>query len=327
MIEKKNTNHNSKFMETSQNIIKNLTSRSKPNFSQISKELKITRKTLSTYFDEMKENKIIRQFTVNINPNIRPKLNYVLMEIKTNPQEPHLVEQLKIIPQIVMLDGIFGEFSLVALFIFKDAEEFNRVLIQMDSIMAHSYFKKYQIIETIKVYKTNGIKLENFPPRLNSELDDLDYMILDILRNEQGFSPLSTYEIKDLLHDKYESGTPSQSTIFKRIKRLKKANILLNYAINFCPSKIGYQGKYIVRIKPKDPSKYDHIVRLLEKNNNITDLFRIGEQYGLIAIVRMKNVRDYGEFIKILYETNDIEDTWTNFVLDELIPYTNFLIN
>jgi hypothetical protein len=34
-------------------------------------------------------------------------------------------------------------------------------------------------------------------------------------------------------------------------------------------------------------------------------------------------VEDYGSFIKELYETEDIEDTWTNFVLDELIIYTN----
>ena len=62
----------------------------------------------------------------------------------------------------------------------------------------------------------------------------------------------------------------------------------------------------------------------LENNRKITNLFRIGEQYGLFAIVRVKEVEDYGSFIKELYETEDIEDTWTNFVLDELAEYTNF---
>ena len=64
----------------------------------------------------------------------------------------------------------------------------------------------------------------------------------------------------------------------------------------------------------------------LEKNSFITDLFRIGQQHGLFAIVRVKRVEDYADFIKILYQSDEIEDTLTNFVLDELKAYTNFVI-
>ena len=68
------------------------------------------------------------------------------------------------------------------------------------------------------------------------------------------------------------------------------------------------------------------LARKLEDRIEITDLFRIGEQYGLIAIVRVKKIEVYGNFIKNLYETEDIEDTFTNFVLDELKQFTNFVI-
>ena len=87
-----------------------------------------------------------------------------------------------------------------------------------------------------------------------------------------------------------------------------------------------FKGKYLLRIKPKDTSKYNELALKLEMNKNITDLFRIGEQYGLLAIVRVKNVEDYGDFIRELYLTEEIEDTFTNFVLDELKTYTNFII-
>ena len=90
---------------------------------------------------------------------------------------------------------------------------------------------------------------------------------------------------------------------------------------------IGFKGKFLVRIKPRDPSKYDEIALKLEKNHNITDLFRIGEQYGLFAIVRVKEIENYAIFIKDLYDSGEIEDTYTNFVLDELQPYTNFIIS
>ena len=105
---------------------------------------------------------------------------------------------------------------------------------------------------------------------------------------------------------------------------------LMNLSFNcmkFYPQRIGYKGKYLVRIKPRDPSNFNELAGDLEKNPNITDLFRVGEQYGLFAIVRVKNVEDYGIFIRDLYETEEIEDTWTNFILDELITYTNFKIN
>ena len=114
--------------------------------------------------------------------------------------------------------------------------------------------------------------------------------------------------------------------IYIKIKNLEKSGVILNYSINFCPQKIGYKGKYIVRIKPKDPSKYDLLAKKLEEKNEITDLFRIGTQYGLFAIVRVKRIEDYGNFIRDLFYEEDIEDTFTNFVLDEHIPFTNFII-
>jgi len=301
-------------------LIRKLNSKSKPNISKISKELNITRKTFENNFKKLLKGEIVENFTININPNIEPNLKYVILEIKTNPKEPELVEELLKISQLKMLDGIFGEFSLIALFIFKNSEEFNRVLNNLDLIMSKSYFKKYQIIETIKVYKTNGLELSKIEnPRY--KLDEIDYNILNILLEKQGSKLISTYEIKHLLEEDI-----SQSTVYNRVKNLEESGIILNYSINFCPNKIDFKGKFIVRIKPKNPSKYDNLALKLMKNPHITNLFRIGEQYGLFAIIRVKKIEDYGNFIRKFYETEEIEDTFTNFVLDELKPYTNFII-
>jgi len=302
-------------------LIRKLNSKSKPNISKISKELNITRKTFENNFKKLLKGEIVENFTININPNIEPNLKYVIMEIKTNPKEPELVEELLKILQLKMLDGIFGEFSLIALFIFKNSEEFNRVLNNLDLIMSKSYFKKYQIIETIKIYKTNGLELSKIDLNPQHKLDDIDYNILNILLEKQGSKLISAYEIKHLLEEDI-----SQSTVYNRVKNLEESGIILNYSINFYPNKIDFKGKFIVRVKPKNPSKYDNLALKLIKNPHITDLFRIGEQYGLFAIIRVKEIEDYGNFIRKLYETEEIEDTYTNFVLDELKPYTNFII-
>jgi DNA-binding Lrp family transcriptional regulator len=304
-------------------LLKMLNSRTKPNISKISGALNVSRKTIQNYFNKLKHNNIIKNFTINIHPN---NLKYILLEIKTNPQEPHIVDELLKISQLKSLDGIFGEFSLMAIFCFKSIAEYYKILNIIDNIMANTYFKKYQIIETIKVFKTNGIKLREVIFNSNFLLDELDYLVLEILTENQELKPISTYEIREILKKKYNQDI-SQANIYNKIKKLENSGIILNYAINFCPKRIGFKGKFIVRIKPKDPSKYDEYASKLEAKEEITDLFRIGEQYGLLAIIRVKEIEDYGRIIKNLYETGDIEDTWTNFVLDERKVYTNFVIN
>lgn len=316
-------------------LIKSFNNKSKYVMTKLTQVLGYTRQTLKKRFDDLKTKNIISNFTININPNILPNnLKYVLLEIKTNPKEPELLENLLKISQLKILDGILGEYSLFALLIFHSSEEYYQVLSTIDNIMAQSYFKKYHIIETIKVFKTNGIELFNNGILPDFEIDSIDYVILKILQENQKLKPISTYDIKDIIKGKYKGFLNemnkqeiSQSTIHNRIKKLEKNNVILNYALNFCPNKIGFNGKYLVRIKPKDPSKYNEIALNLEKNSFITDLFRIGEQHGLFAIVRVKKVEDFAEFIKVLYQSDEIEDTFTSFVLDELKAYTNFVIN
>ncbi|MFX1321849.1 MAG: Lrp/AsnC ligand binding domain-containing protein [Promethearchaeota archaeon] len=304
-------------------LIQKLYSKTKPNITKISRELKITRVTFQNRFEQLAREHVIKNFTININPNISPNLKYIILEIKTNPKEPHLVEELQKIPQLKILDGIFGEFSLLTLFIFKDSNEFSQVLDSIDKIMSNSYFKKYQLVEAIRVYKTYGIELTKVRLDVNYALDKIDHLILKILEYDQGLKLLSTFEISQILKRKYQIEI-SQSTIYNRIKNLEQTGIILNYAINFNPSKLGFKGKFFIRIKPRDTSKYNQIALKLEKKQEITHLFRIGEQYGLFAIVRVRNIEDYAYFIKYLYETEEIEDTFTIFVLDELKPYTNF---
>ena len=309
----------------SQRYIKNLSGKTKFIVSRNSRAIGLSRQTYQNKLDGMRDQKIITNFTININPNIRPNnLKYVMLEIKTNPKEPELVKELLEISQLRMLDGIIGDFSLFALFIFKSPEEYYQILNTIDNIMAKSYFKKYQIIETIKVFKTNGISMKK--SEMSFDIDDVDYTILNILRDGQGIKPISTYDIRKIFKERLKMEI-SQSTIHNRIKKLESQGVILNYIVNFNPKKIGFKGKYLLRIKPKDPSKYNELAFRLNMNRNITDLFRIGEQYGLFTIVRVKEIEDYANFIRDLYISEEIEDTYTNFVLDELISDTNFIIS
>ena len=307
-------------------LIVELNSTSKPNFSVIEKNLNISRKTILRLLRQIKKYKMINNFSININPNIQPNLKYVFLEIKTNPKEPQIVNELLKMPQLLMLDGIFGEYSLIALFIFKSSEEYYNVLNLIDEIMSSSHFKKYQLLETIKTFKINGIELSNKIVSKSLQLNEIDYLILNILSKKQGLKLLSTYEIRRILKDYYDIEI-SQPTISNRIKALRSHKVILNYAINFNPKEIGFNGKFIMKIKPLNPLEYDDLARKLEKKKEITHLFRIGEEYGLLAIIRVNKIDDYRFFIKQLYDSEEIEDTYTYFVLDEHIIFTNFIIS
>src|SRR5665648_360704 len=114
-------------------LLKNLNSRSKLRISEISNKLGLTRQTFHTKFSILISNQIIKNFTININPRLgRNRMKIVILEIKTNPKEPHLVQDLIKIPQLKSLDGIFGEFSLIGLFQFKSVEQYHDILHTID---------------------------------------------------------------------------------------------------------------------------------------------------------------------------------------------------
>ena len=76
-------------------LIKSFNSKSKFVITKLTQVLGYTRQTIKKLFDDLKIEKIISNFTININPNLLPiNLKYVLLEIKTNPNEPDLLENL-----------------------------------------------------------------------------------------------------------------------------------------------------------------------------------------------------------------------------------------
>ena len=51
--------------------------------------------------------------------------------------------------------------------------------------------------------------------------------------------------------------------------------------------------------------------------SEISDLYRTGEDYGLLAIVLAESVEEYNVFLTRLYDSRDVLDTHSTLVLDE----------
>jgi DNA-binding Lrp family transcriptional regulator len=57
----------------------------------------------------------------------------------------------------------------------------------------------------------------------------------------------------------------------------------------------------------------------------ISDLYRTGEEYGLLAILRVKGVSEFNSFLVRLYDSADVIDTYTTLVLEERKDSPTFL--
>jgi len=255
--------------------------------------------------------------TVVLNPFMIDLGRTVFFEFKTNPHEPWLAKLLERTPACDLLDGITGEYSLFSRFRLVDDKHFSRVLKKIDDAMAESYFKKYRVVNAIQIYKETGVPFKE--KEACPKLDEVDRKLLEILLNQGKYAktarPLSTVELSRLMHT---LGIEiSQPAVFKRLISLEKSGVILGHTVNVDWGKLGLKTKLIVRIKV-NPQMYDTVAReFLASIDEITDLYRTGEEYGLLAIVRVSDASQYNAFLLKLYDSRDLIDTYTTLVLEE----------
>jgi DNA-binding Lrp family transcriptional regulator len=249
----------------------------------------------------------------------------VFFELKTNPHEPWLAKLLEKTNSCDLLDGITGEYSLFARFRIKDDEHFIRALKRIDDAVAKSSFKKYRVVNAIRIFKEAGVPFK--AKQTSWKLDEVDLKMLEVLLNQIEYVktpvPITTVEFSHLLK---EFGIKiSQPAVFQRLATLEKGGVLLKNTIRVDWAKLGLKTKVIVRIKA-NPNVYDVVAQeFLAPINEITDLYRTGEEYGLLAIVRVRDMSEYNSFLLKLYDNRDVLDTYTNLVLEERKNVSTFL--
>jgi DNA-binding Lrp family transcriptional regulator len=302
-------------------IVKGLLKDCKTSLTDLSKTTGLSRFAVKNRIRRLFEEEIILGPTIVLNPLLAGLKRTVFFEFKTNPHEPWLAEMLEKMRSCDTLDGITGEYSLFGRFRMFDDAHFSRILRTIDEAMSKSFFKKCRVVDAIRIYKEAGVPFtfkkeeRESPP----SLDEVDFKLLDLLLHQadhvKASRLLSTMELSRLLR---RFGMKiSQPTVFKRLIRLEKEGVILRYSMMVNWSKLGFNTKFIVRIKV-NPNVYDDVARnFLAPMNEITDLYRTGEDYGLLAILRVRDVSAYNSFLLKLYESKDVIDTYTTLVLEE----------
>jgi len=286
--------------------------------TEISEKVGLSRFAVKDRIDKLFQDQVILGSTIIVNPFLIGLRRTVFFEFKTNPHEPWLVKMLERDRSCDLLDGIAGEYSLFSRFRLADDDHFSQTLKRIDDAMGKTYFKKYRVVNAIKIFKETEVPFM-LGERKSLELDEVDFKILEILLNPMEYVkaplPLSTVYLSRLLH---AFGVEiSQPAVFNRLSRLEKKGAILRHTVRVDYLRLGLQMKFIARIKA-NPNVYDAVAQgFLASMTEISDLYRTGEEYGLLAILRVKNVSDYNSFLLRLYDSKDILDTFTTLVLEE----------
>ena len=306
-------------------ILETLTNNSRISLTEMGKKAGLSRFAVKKRVEKLFNEEIISGPTVVLNPSLIGFKRTVFFEFKTNPHEPWLAKLLEKTNSCDLVYGITGEYSLFARFRLTDDEHFSRVLKKIDDAVANSFFKKYRVVNAIQVFKESDVAFK--PKETSSKLDETDLRILEILLNQTEFAetpfPVSTVQLSRLLG---RFGLKvSQPTVFQRLIKLEKFGVIVRHTVRVNWAKLGLKTKVIVRVKA-NPNVYNVVAQnFLAAMNEITDLYRTGEEYGLLAIVRMRDISEYNFFLLKLYDIKDIIDTSTTLVLEERKNAATFL--
>jgi len=285
--------------------------------TKISNEVGLSRFAVKSRVQKMFQDRVILGPTVVVNPSLIGFRRTVFFELKTNPHEPWLAKLLENTNACDLIDGITGEYSLFARFRITDDEHFSHVLKRIDEAVAKSFFKKYRVLNVIRIFKETGVPFK--AKETGYKLDQVDMKILKILLNQTEYAktplPITTVELSHLL--KKLGVAISQPAVFQRLTVLEKSGVIIKNTIRVDWAKLGLKTKVIVRVKA-NPSVYDVVAEdFLAPMTEITELYRTGEEYGLLALARVRDISEYNSFLLKLYGSRDVIDTYTTLVLEE----------
>lgn len=298
------------------NVLELLYEDSSIKLNEINKLVGLSRQTVSRIKQELWNRRVIEAPAIIINPHVA-EIQTFFMEIKTNPSEPKILEEIKRIQELETLDGILGDYSLIVRFDVRNKRHFSTILNNIDKNMALSLFRSYRIIETIETFKLGGFIPPTDKPAI--KISDKRWELIQNLkknynpakwpeRTENEFFSLEKMEMINKLN------------ISRELKKMESENLISAYTIRLRKPLNEFSTKYYIRIKPKEISNYQELCLKLQKDPNIIDLFRTGEDFGILAIVRTAGLDGYKTFIYQLYSKYEVLDTHTTVVLDEIFP-------
>ena len=291
-------------------ILYQISYRSTSSLRGLATKLNISTTRYKRIINNLKMESLIKNWIVVTNPNISPKMKILFFFLKTNPNEPEVVNKLLEIyddSTLIQLEGITGNYSLGGQFHFADTSHFLSSLEFLYSLAGKTGFQKYQLIEVIEVFKISGFKCPKVSRLLRlGEQDKLQKIKFLI---SEAKIPLTSYQIAQKLEI-------SQPAVAKLLKRWKDESVILGYSITTDYWKNNYIHAYIQLKAPL--GKYRTVIDYCINRDEVQDVFRTNHEYSLLLRARYSSLNALNSFFKDLFQHSPIEDTVTSIIIDFL---------
>ena len=296
--------------ETLHDIFILISLRSNNSLRGLATKLNLSTSQFKRIINHLKTEELIKNWNIIINPNILPKMKILFFFLKTNPNEPEVVNKLLNNyddQALSQLEGITGTFSLVGQFHYIDTTHFLDSLEFLYSLAGKTGFQKYQLIEVIEVLKISGF----YSSKISRSLRSGEHYKLEKIRtlNSGAKMPMTSYQIAQELN-------LSQPAIAKLLKKWKDETVILGYSIKTDYWKDQFINAYIQLKAPL--GKYQLVIDYCIHRNEVQDVFRTNHEYSLLLRTRFLSLNDLNSFLQDLFQHSIVEDTITSIVLDFL---------
>ena len=143
---------------------------------------------------------------------------------------------------------------------------------------------------------------------LKNELDAIDIKIIDLLKND---ARTSFRNISHLLG-------VTEATIRRRVNRMIEEKYIKKFTVIMDDENFGVKTKVTIKIKP-DIQKINSIIDELLKINEVTDIWRLSGDAGLMVKIEIPNIPDLDPLIdQKLSKIDGIEILETSFITKEI---------
>ena len=259
---------------------------------------------------------VIRSYTTVVDPSKVYSERSTLLFIKSNPREHEVSLDLLSIPGLESLDGITGDYSLLAHFRNLPSVGFEDFLDTIDGVIAKTSEGKYKMVQVLTTYKAQRHPMRSHAqddkPLSARDLELLSVISRQIPSVDYPF-PLSQEQI-----GKKMKPPMTQSAVSKAMQRLEIRGVIVGYSADIDYTIIGLPLKFFLQLRVKPGTVAETAQRMIEMNE-VWDLHRTSEDFSLFSTIRTSNVESYNQFVRSLYDDENIIDTQTQLSMEEWV--------
>lgn len=270
---------------------------SRKGIGRLAKELKLHKNSVLYRIKRLKKMGIINRFSFMVKiPSIGKETHVVFFRLRVNEEEKKVVyDYLRNHPSTLWVARISGKWNALVELICEDIATFNDELAKItdhlgnkvsdyESVLMYRPYKIEPTVKFVQEYKEEPFK----PPKKVISLDPLDKKILAVLSES---SDLSYGEIAGKVN-------ANPDTVFYRMKKLIKNEVIRKFIPIINVEKLGYQG-YVIKLKLSDINHEDFqsLKNYLVNNRNIAYAFRTGGELGVLMYCAYKTNSELDNFL------------------------------